>query len=423
MRVTRALLSRLLLTLPLALACGSTLEPPLPTRAADPASTVPDVPLVFQDVSIVPMTSNTRLDHQAVHVRNGIIEWIGSASAEPAIPPGATVIPGDGRVLMPALIDLHVHARQNDARAYVEHGIGTVRNMWGHSAARTLAAQIASGTRFGPTIISVSSGLDAPPEQWPVTQIVTTPDQARTVVAAQKALGYTNLKLYDRLTTAIFDTVMRLARENGMGAVGHVPFAVDVRHALSEGMRSIEHLTGYDRVVSRMGRAGTWGWADADETRYAELVQATAASQTWNCPTLAIYVKLSERHTAAERPRIIASRQRFVKALHDGGGRLLAGSDAGIDVVAPGVSLHDELDQFAAAGLTPYQALRAATVDAAAWLGRVDLGVIAMGARADLLLLAQDPLGDVRRARSIGGVVLGGAWTPQRELATRASLR
>jgi cytosine/adenosine deaminase-related metal-dependent hydrolase len=70
----------------------------------------------------------------------------------------ATVIHGDGRVLMPALMDMHVHVQEADLRAYVASGIGTVRNMWGHFDVRRLRDEIASGSRFGPTIITLSPG-------------------------------------------------------------------------------------------------------------------------------------------------------------------------------------------------------------------------------------------------------------------------
>jgi imidazolonepropionase-like amidohydrolase len=384
---------------------------------------------VLQNVSVLPMTSETLLQRLTVHVRNGVIEWMGSADAEPARPAGAIVVPGDGRVLMPALMDMHVHILEPDLRAYVAHGIGTVRNMWGHLTVRTLRDEIAQGTRFGPTIITVSPGLDAPPVSWPVTQIVTTPDEARTVIAAIKAVGYTDLKMYNNVSRAMFDTVMKLAGENDMRVVGHVPTAVPVRHALSAGMRSLEHLGGYDADVRRP--TGNVFWVDVDETRYASLVQATVAAGAWNCPTLAIYVELFKGQPAAVRDPLVRNRRRFTKALFDGGARILAGSDAGALVLPgpngqtlpmpAGVSLHQELEEFVAAGLTPYQALRIATVGAAAYFGRGDLGRVEMGARGDLVLLAENPLQDVRRARNIGGVVLAGAWTPQRELLTRTT--
>ena len=81
-------------------------------------------------------------------------------------------------------------------------------------------------------------------------------------------------------------------------------------------------------------------------------------------------------------------------------------------VVAPGTSIHDELREFVAAGLTSFDALRGATTSAAEFLNRTDLGRVAVGARADLLLLEANPLSNIENAKRIDGVVLGGAWRP-----------
>lgn len=409
----------LVAALPLAVACGATPTEIIAARPDDPASTFASQALAFVDVAVLTMTSPTLLQHQTVVVRDGKIASVGPMSQEQALG-GATIVAGHGRVLMPALADMHVHMYDSNAARYPQYGIGTVRNMWGHSVIRAIRDSIAAGSRFGPQVITASPGLDAPPGVWPVTQFVSTGEEARTVIAALKALNYPYLKVYSSLSAAMFDTVMKLSRENGIPAFGHVPQSVTVQHALAEKMLSIEHFTGYDRAVSRTGNPG-YGFENADETRFASLVQQTVAAGTWNCPTLAVYVMLVNRNAPALAATVIASRQRLVKALHDGGAKLLVGTDAGFDTMVAGASLYDELDQFVAAGLTPYEVLRLATVKAAEFFGRTDFGVVAPGARADLLLIGANPLSDIRRVRAIGGVVMAGAWTPQRELATRTS--
>lgn len=310
--------------------------------------------MVFVGVHVVPMHTALILANQTVIVRDGRVESIGAA-AQTSVPPNASVIDGRGRYLMPALIDMHAHVLEADLPAYVANGIGTIRNMWGTPSVARLTREIAAGTRRGPTLISASPGLDGVPPQWPLTQIVTVPDSAADLVRAQVAAGWPFLKVYTRLSAAVFDAVMQSAREQGIAPIGHVPLAVDVRHALTSGMRSIEHLTGYDRAVSRTSSGGTFGWVDADRSRYAELATATAAASVWNCPTLAIFVALSRQHSQGDRERLIANRRAFVLELaRRGGGRLLVGTDAGIDIVAPGTSIHDELAEFVAAGLTPF---------------------------------------------------------------------
>jgi imidazolonepropionase-like amidohydrolase len=393
-------------------ACGpSTGSEPVVTLN-DPPATTAATPLAIVGVRVIAMTANAVLDNQTVLVRDGVIVAIGSTPTVD-VPAGSTVIDGAGRYVMPALIDMHVHlSSSQDLEQYVSSGIGTVRNMWGHGSITGWQRDIAAGTRVGPTIISASPGVDAPPAQWPGTLLVTDARQVRAIVKAQADAGWPYLKVYTRLTAEMFDSVMVAARDAGIPALGHVPLSVDIRHALESGMKSVEHFTGYDRAVSRTGRSGTFGWSDADPARYPPLVAATVSAGVWNCPTLAIYAELSKQHTSAEREAIITNRRAFVRALSQAGAKLLVGTDAGIDVVAPGTSIHDELREFVAAGLTPFDALRAATTSAADFLGRPDLGRVAAGARADLLLLEANPLSDIANAKRIDGVVLGGAWLP-----------
>jgi imidazolonepropionase-like amidohydrolase len=192
-----------------------------------------------------------------------------------------------------------------------------------------------------------------------------------------------------------------------------VPLAVDIHKALAAGMLSIEHLTGYDRALSRAGHSGTFGWTDVDTARLAGLVSASVTAGVWNCPTMTIYAELARRqHSPAEQTAISQSRRLFVKRLSDAGALLLAGTDAGIDVVPPGTSLHDELAELVAAGLSPYLALRSATSEAARFLGRADLGTVAIGAEASLLLLRANPLDNIGALRHADGMVLRGAWRP-----------
>src|SRR5262249_61100418 len=102
---------------------------------------------------------------------------------------------------------------------------------------------------------------------------------------------------------------------------------------------------------------------------------------------------------------------RIVRALVAAGGRVVAGTDGPNPFVVPGFGLHRELENLVAAGLTPYQALRAATADAAELLGHGgEVGVVAKDARADLLLLDRDPLSDIRNVARIAGVMVRGHW-------------
>ncbi|MFH8902153.1 amidohydrolase family protein [Streptomyces coeruleorubidus] len=113
--------------------------------------------------------------------------------------------------------------------------------------------------------------------------------------------------------------------------------------------------------------------------------------------------------------RIFAHRLRLVSELHGAGVRLAAGTDTGTGYLVPGFALHDELALLVAAGLTPAEALRAATRDAARTLGLPAVGTVARGQAADLLVLDADPLRDIRNTRRIHGVVVDGRWIPPEE--------
>ena len=381
----------------------SLLAPGEPSRAPRAAA------LAIEDVTVVPLERDGVISHQTVIIEGGRISAMGAAERM-RIPRGARRIDGRGRYLMPALTDMHVHLREGDLDAYLASGIGTVRNMWGHAAITRMRGEIESGARRGPRIHSASPGLDGTPPQWPATVIVTEAESAAVAVRREsgRADGWEYIKVYSRLSRAVFDAIMREVRARKLVAVGHVPLAVDVRHALASGLRSVEHLTGYDRAVSRSGRGGTWAWIDADTARYASLVEATRQAGAWNCPTLAIYTALARQHSPEEREAVARHRRRFVGQLFEAGAPILAGSDAGIQVVAPGTSLHDELRELVAAGLTPYQALRSATVEPARFFGDSAAGVVRSGAAADLLLLEANPLDDVANASRIGAMILRG---------------
>lgn len=110
----------------------------------------------------------------------------------------------------------------------------------------------------------------------------------------------------------------------------------------------------------------------------------------------------------------------LVRLLNDGGARLLLGTDTTNPMVVPGFSVHEELENLVAAGLTPYRALKTGTSDAAEFLGQQrEFGTVAVGLSADLVLVAGNPLQDVRNARKRAGVMVRGRWFSEKELQER----
>ena len=392
------------------LACGSNMTGPQSLPQELDARSGAGIVAAFADVRIVDLEVGRTVGGRTVLVENGRIARIGP-SDEVAIPEGAVVIEAGGAYLIPGLADMHVHLQREDIPVYLASGITTVRNMWGHPEIQAIQAEVKTGMLVGPTIYSTSPGLDQEPVHWPYTQLVPRPEDAERVVAEQIAAGWTTLKVYQDLTREVYDAIVAAAAAHGIDFVGHVPHKVGLDRVLAAGQRSIEHLGGYDLALNGGSARGAAGWVEVDESLMPELAARSVAAGVWNCPTLTIVATMASRFDGQASAAVVANRRKMLKALHDAGARLLLGTDSGIDIVAPGTSLHAELAEWVAAGLAPYEALRAATVDAAEFLGESDeFGRVAEGLRADLVLTRRDPLADLETLRRPLGVMTRGYW-------------
>lgn len=378
---------------------------------AGPAARGP-APLAILHVQVLPMDRDTVLADRAVLVRDGRIAEIAPAEGFRP-PPGAEVVEGRGRWLLPGLVDMHVHLNREDLPAYVAAGVTTVRNMWGFPEVWAMKRDVERGDVAGPTIYTTSPAFDSVPPVWSGPVLVTDPALADSAVEAQYEAGYRTIKIYQNLRRDVYDAVVRAARARGMDFVGHVPDPVGLAHALEVGQRSIEHLTGYDRVLTRSGGRGATPWISIRRDAIDSLARATRRAGVWNCPTLSIYLHMAERLSPEDRRAVIENRRAVVRALHAAGAPLLAGTDSGLGITAPGASLHVELRELVASGLTPYEAIRVATRGAAEFLGAEDeFGAVRPGLRADLLLVSGDPRSDLSVLEHPDGVVLRGRWLP-----------
>jgi imidazolonepropionase-like amidohydrolase len=221
----------------------------------------------------------------------------------------------------------------------------------------------------------------------PVTSVA----DATRAVDEQLARGATSIKVYDGLSRAVYDAIVNAAHARGVLVSGHVSQNVGVAHAMQM-QDSIEHLSAYPLPAPQ------------------SLLNATRDSGVWNCPTQVVFrdhVTLSM--PPAQREQHLAARRALIGALDAAGARILAGTDAGY-LVPAGTSLHEELAELSAAGLTNEEVLAAATRSAGEYLGDPTLGVINIGARADLLLVNENPLENLATLRNPAGVMLNGRW-------------
>jgi imidazolonepropionase-like amidohydrolase len=336
---------------------------------------------------------------------------------------------------------------------------------------RALQARIDRGEVAGPALLALTSTMVMGPTRLklpPAAPAVLTPvtaEDGRAVVRLIAARGVDLLKTHDSIPAPAFAGMMEEARRLRLAVGGHIPFAAGSLGAARAGYRSIEHARDLLYDCSRFGRdyrereeafaeqvAGakrptnlerlTRTVPEFDPRLCEAILRALAATGTYYVPT---HVTREMEARAAEpayrqdpsRRYILADRNRRWEAdltetaaspaaeraalrdffehglrltglAHRAGVPIMAGTDASDTMIVPGFSLHRELGLLSRAGLPNWDVLRSATTVPARYFGRADLGGVAVGKRADLVLLRANPLVDIRNSAAIETVIANG---------------
>ncbi|MCK9685359.1 amidohydrolase family protein [Scleromatobacter humisilvae] len=409
-------------------------------------------PIAFVHVNVVPLAVDGVLLDQTVLVDAGRIQAVGKAVT---IPAGATVIDGQGTAyLCPGLADMHTHSdTRADMAVYLTNGVTSVLNMGEASNAfvgRTKPA--ANRTEIASPHIYTAFRIDGSARYG--SFVVTTPDEARWAVRLAKTNGHDFMKVYNDLSPDAFDALVDETRLQGLPIVGHGITRVGLRRQLAAGQLMVAHAeeflyTVFDTDTSKDANAAP---DDAQIPAVVDLVKRSRAFVTadlatyaaiarqWGKPAVVdTFLRAPESRYVSPQDRIswkledyssragslddrLAFLSRFVKAMSDAGVPLITGTDApAIPGMAPGFSLHDDMDRLVAAGLSRQQVLVAAArapgeMMARAFPGKVPFGTVTPGARADLVLSAANPLDDLAALRSPLGVMAGGRWFDQMQL-------
>jgi imidazolonepropionase-like amidohydrolase len=380
--------------------------------------------IVITDVTVVD-PSGTRESPRPVTVviDAGHIIAVGSAPLR-SERRHAQVIAGRGRFLIPGLWDMHVHvtdAGEGALGAAVAAGVTGIRDLGGElPTLDTWRREIAAGERVGPLILRAGPVLDANPE---APHRVTVLDSARAVfvVDSLSALGVDCIKVHAMLPRAAFFATVAEAHRRHLPVAAHLTKYVTAAEASVAGVASLEHVAETllgSAINDPRHPAKTMAEAIAANRgeRGDSLFRTFVANGTRFVPTLVAYRAFvnwpgTAPESRARRAAVLDSQIVITGRMHDVGVHLLVGTDftnSDSGGVRPG-DIHDELDYFVRAGLTPIAALACATTEPATFLGMSDsLGTIAPGMRADLVLLEADPRLDIRNVRKIAAVIAGG---------------
>ena len=361
----------------------------------------------------------------------------------------------------------------------VANGVTSMRDMGGYlESLNPLRKEIADGKRIGPSIVYAGPYLDGASPSFQPSLVVTNQAQADSNVHQLVTRGADFIKVQSLLNRDAYFAIAAAARRENIPFVGHVPDRVTASEAADAGQHSIEHLTNVLRGCSRdeaklmreqfyvPGKKETVAQAHVRQARWLrELLNAYSADgaaalvakfkekNVWQTPTLILlqndafptlanaaaadgrdkYIPAATlanwKKTRAEQMKAMSPQESDVHAqllqmsmdlvaqMEKAGVGILAGTDAPAPYVFPGSGLHDELSLLVRAGLTPLQALQAATSRPAEFLGTGrNSGTVAAGKYADLLLLDANPLDDIRNTQKIRAVILRGQYLPRTAL-------
>lgn len=401
-------------------------------------------------------------------VDGSYIAAIGPAEAV-EIPRGAIVVPLDGKWVVPGFVDAHAHVERWTLTRFLGYGVTSVRDAGGVlDSVRILRDATVLGSILGPRMYISGAAIDGVPATWPGAIAVRTPTEARQAIDRMALIDATTAKVYTGIDRVLLEAILEEAAVLNLPVTAHLG-RVDAVTAADLGLYGIEHLSGIvesaapdpgryfaahgtgffsgwnlaeqswpqidsaalDRVARQLVDRGVHlvptlalhdAWAHLADASYVEGLDLTgvplAVREAWDVPDLIRRAGLGATDFRAfERAR--PYQDRFVRMYHRAGGAVLAGTDAPNQLLAPGASLHHEMELLVRAGLLPRDALLAATGHAARLLGTDSVGVLRPGAVADFVILDANPLQSIANTRRIDRVVSRGTARTPAELLER----
>ena len=377
---------------------------------------------LITNVNIIPMSQDTILVNKMVYIKEGMIQEI----ADTIEIDNVEILDAKNKYLTPGLIDMHVHVWDRyELGLYLSNGITAVRNLWGMPMHLRLKEDINNDEIISPMFFTTGPKLTGPEFIGDDNLQLTSPDEAKEKVISYKDRGYDFIKTFYGLTEDIFDAVIEQAIISDIDIVAHPSQKVPYSYHFNPQIKSIEHA---EDIVQQ-----PLNYNILDTLKLKQVFNEFEKSKHSSfSPTLTVYnniyqMLIDDEILASEdlqfmNPLIkkVDSKAQFerwydtklrdssivkaikdqhdlhlkiVKNLHKAGTTIICGTDAGIGVTIPGFSIHQELAFYKEAGLSNYEVLRTATVNASETHSIMNtMGTIEVGKVANLILIDNNPL-------------------------------
>lgn len=392
---------------------------------------------IIKNVNIIPMYKDTVLTNKAVHIKEGIIENI----SDDITINNVNVIDAKGSFLMPGLIDMHVHVWDRyELGLYLSNGVTAIRSLWGMPMHLRIKEAINNQEILGPSFFTTGPKLTGPEFMGDDNLQLTSPEMAKEKVASYKERGYDFIKTYYGLTEDIFDAVIEQAKASDIDIVAHPTPKVPYSYHFNPQIKSIEHTE--DIVQQPLNYKLDTIQLNTIINEYAKVKHSSF------CPTLVVYNNIYQMlidDTILESPEVqyinpiikktdseaqferwfttkqqdstIVSRIKnqhefhltIIEKLHNAGVNIVCGTDSGIGVTPAGISIHKELAFYKDAKLSNFEVLQTATVNPSKTHKIMrNMGTIEVGKIANLIILDNNPLQDLKALKKPSAVFING---------------
>lgn len=395
--------------------------------------------VVLDNPRVIDGTGKPPIERARVVIEGDHILYIGAPGQMP-LPPQSEVIDLAGRTIIPGLIDLHFHIEKDPKLALrqLSHGVTAFRDpgQWNERFG-ALRAMMADDHLPGPRIFTTGPHIDGEHPAYPADSVVARDaEEARRLAERNVRQGASALKIYFRLPLASVKAVIDVCHERSVPCTAHLEI-IDARELIEAGLNGIEHITSlgigllpqvdaeaYRQAIlaendaRRDGRYRMFSTLDLDGLQARALYATLGDRHPWIDPTLAVFERRADRPLESTPPELAATMvagftkmKQLTRRAGEAGARLVMGGHSTVPFADRGEAPWRELELLVESGLTPLEAITAATGTAAAFLYRSDeFGTLRPGLKADLVVLSADPSRDISAVRKVNRVMVGGVW-------------